>query len=78
MISCEALHPTISAIFDKEVIKKMHLLKEISSKCNEEGSVVASSLMTILLLDFVRAREKEKKSGNIEYQKLGKDHKLVV
>ena len=52
------LAQALSAIYDGKSISKMHLLTAVQNRCDTKG-IVSGEFAAILLVDFVKTREKE-------------------
>lgn len=52
------LAQALSAIYDGKSISKMHLLTAVQNRCDSKG-IVSGEFAAILLVDFVKTREKE-------------------
>ncbi len=52
------LAQALSAIYDGKSISKMHLLTAVQNRCDSKG-IVSGEFAAILLVDFIKTREKE-------------------
>jgi hypothetical protein len=59
-INSRDLALVLKAIYGKELIKKMHLLKKVETRSNKNG-IYASELAVVLISDMVKSRQKKEK-----------------
>jgi hypothetical protein len=62
-ISPDNLSQVFSAVYEKQMIKKMHLLNRVSSRANKKG-IIASELTVVMISDFVKERQKKTELEN--------------
>lgn len=54
-VSPDLLSQVFSAVYEKKMIKKMHLLDRVSQRANKKG-IIASELAVVMISDFVKER----------------------
>jgi hypothetical protein len=62
-ISPDNLSQVFSTVYEKNVIKKMHLLNRVSSRANKKG-IIAAELTVVMISDFVKERQKKRDLAN--------------
>jgi len=59
-INSSDLAQVLQSIYEKELIKKLHLLKKVETRSNRSG-ILASELAVVLVSDMVKSRQKKEK-----------------
>lgn len=59
-VDTQDLSQVLSSIFERRMIRKIHLLDSIKRNSSERG-ILSSSLALILLQDFIEVKEKQKR-----------------
>lgn len=64
------LSQVFSAVYDGKAVGKMHLLASIQNRCDSRG-ICSGEFAVMLLVDFVKTREKEELSSPRKGERLG-------
>lgn len=67
-IQPQDLAQILSSVFDSQAVSKMHLLSALQNRCDTRG-ICSGEFAAILLVDFVKTREKEDLARNARLEK---------